>query len=831
MPAYKPTALYFRPSLNAMLDKILETPLTIVEAPMGYGKTTAVREYLKASGAFTLWSILDSDSVNGFWQGFTRLIERVNPDCAQKLIQLGFPGTLLFMDDALALIESAMFPDKTVLVIDDYQLVLSEDVDRFIELLVKAEISNLHIVIISRVNFGEQVTDLVLKGYCALIGRHCFELSQTETVEYYKKCGVRLSPQEANLVHAYTEGWISALYLCLLSYLQDGRIEKQESLHELIGKVIYNNFPEDLKEFLLTLCIFDKFTFEQAQMMWPGDDVEAILRWLTKRNAFITLDHSTQTYQAHNIFTSYLREIFARRTRPEQQAVWHKAGQWYMTAGDYLRAMELFHKAGDPDSLLGALEKEKGLHLTGESVGKLIEFFRDCPPDIKKAHPQACLIYAMHLFSCNEIILFTEECRQLAGLVATLQTESGMAPEQLAGEVELLCSFSAYNNIAAMSRYQRKACELLKSPSEFYDRNSPWTFESPSVLYLFYRESGKLEQELRELAEGIPYYYKITADHGAGGEYAMQAERHYYCGDFEHAGIFSHTALYAARAANQPALSVCALFVLLRLAFVQGNAAALADCLQQMRDEVKKTGIPSFLRMLGLCEGFVYNSLHQLKKVPAWIADGNLQKSQLPFPAHAYYNIIYGKTLLVGGETLKLLGISAHFKEIAEVFPNLLAQIYACIYEAAAHHKLQHRQEARNALKEAVHIAAPDQVLMPFVENGTDIGTVLEDLAPDEDYGEFVGRIKAMIRAVAPNMVRVQKTLTGADAVAAVMTVREREIAELAVSGLSNALIGKQLYVTEVTIKKALQSIYAKLEINNRTALAKALLDLKSYVK
>ena len=64
MPAYKPAQLYFRPSLITLLDKIMETPLTIVEAPMGYGKTTAVREYAKSSGAFTLWKTLDSDSTD-----------------------------------------------------------------------------------------------------------------------------------------------------------------------------------------------------------------------------------------------------------------------------------------------------------------------------------------------------------------------------------------------------------------------------------------------------------------------------------------------------------------------------------------------------------------------------------------------------------------------------------------------------------------------------------------------------------------------------------------------------------------------------------------------
>ncbi len=189
--------------------------------------------------------------------------------------------------------------------------------------------------------------------------------------------------------------------------------------------------------------------------------------------------------------------------------------------------------------------------------------------------------------------------------------------------------------------------------------------------------------------------------------------------------------------------------------------------------------------------------------------------------------------MLGNGEVHKLLGITAHFKELASVFPNLLGEIYTCIYEATAHHKLGHLREAQVALKQALSLAAPDQLMLPFVENCSNIDVVLDGLSQDATVSEFIRRIKTLIKTliktVAPHIVNVQKALTGTAAAKAVMTAREREIAELAVSGLSNSLIGKQLYVSEATIKKDLQNIYIKLGINNRLALAKAILSLKSY--
>jgi two-component system, NarL family, nitrate/nitrite response regulator NarL len=54
----------------------------------------------------------------------------------------------------------------------------------------------------------------------------------------------------------------------------------------------------------------------------------------------------------------------------------------------------------------------------------------------------------------------------------------------------------------------------------------------------------------------------------------------------------------------------------------------------------------------------------------------------------------------------------------------------------------------------------------------------------------------------------------------AVLTGRERQIVRLVSLGLSNKAIGRQLSVTEGTIKLHLNHIYQKLEIHNRTLLA-----------
>jgi DNA-binding CsgD family transcriptional regulator len=56
------------------------------------------------------------------------------------------------------------------------------------------------------------------------------------------------------------------------------------------------------------------------------------------------------------------------------------------------------------------------------------------------------------------------------------------------------------------------------------------------------------------------------------------------------------------------------------------------------------------------------------------------------------------------------------------------------------------------------------------------------------------------------------------------LTEREPEVALLVLEGCSNADIAARLFVTEITVKKHLSSIYAKMQVKNRSQLIKAML-------
>jgi two-component system nitrate/nitrite response regulator NarL len=99
-------------------------------------------------------------------------------------------------------------------------------------------------------------------------------------------------------------------------------------------------------------------------------------------------------------------------------------------------------------------------------------------------------------------------------------------------------------------------------------------------------------------------------------------------------------------------------------------------------------------------------------------------------------------------------------------------------------------------------------------------GILLKEAAPD--------KLIECLRSVADGGRWISEELANADPSwttplppgLAALTPREREISELACSGLSNKLIARRLGAVEGTVKIHLHNIFQKLHITNRTALA-----------
>ena len=288
--------IYISNRLNNRLKTILEAHLTIVEAPTGYGKSTVIKEYLNKTNVDVIWFSIDSSDKDAFITDFSNRMKALSAETAETIRNIGFPkddkSSMLF---AKSLFEIE-FMSKTLLVLDNYHLISDEFFNKVIKDIAVGKNENLNVICLTQ-DINSNVTfDLVLEKKLNYINKADFALSMMEIDDYFKLCGIKLTEEEVEVLYKYTEGWISALYLQMLSYVSSGKFETSVDVEKLINNAIYKHLNRKQQDFLIATSVFGSFSFRQAVKISGNilseDDIEELLN----NNAFIEYYAKTRKY-------------------------------------------------------------------------------------------------------------------------------------------------------------------------------------------------------------------------------------------------------------------------------------------------------------------------------------------------------------------------------------------------------------------------------------------------------------------------------------------------------------------------------------------------------
>ena len=103
---------------------------------------------------------------------------------------------------------------------------------------------------------------------------------------------------------------------------------------------------------------------------------------------------------------------------------------------------------------------------------------------------------------------------------------------------------------------------------------------------------------------------------------------------------------------------------------------------------------------------------------------------------------------------------------------------------------------------------------MELLAGGHSIGYLLKSRVTDvADFVDTVGRIANGASVVDPALVQELVSARRRDDPLAALSAREREVLTLMAEGLSNAGIGRRIWVTEGTVEKHVRSILTKLDL------------------
>jgi len=451
-----------RDELIAALDRAAARKVTVISAPAGSGKTSLLRAWADRPGLRYRLAVMQvqraQHDAQQFWLALLDAIRhalaaagRAEPPAATP----DFNGWAM-VDRVLS--ELADARDGITVVIDDlHELNSPEALAQLTRLLTNLP-PQVHAILTTRHDVRLRLHQLRLAGELAEIRAADLRFTERETRELLNASGIALSDSGAALLHQRAEGWAAGLRLAALSLA--GHPDPERFVAEFSGSdrmvaeyllaEMLERQPPDVQDLLLRTSLLDRVNGELADLLTRRPGSERILLELEDANAFVeSLDPERTWFRYHHLFADLLRLELRRAMPGEVPELHRRAADWLIRHGQMVDAIRHTQAAGDWQSAARLLADHSfSLTLDGQAQS-MLALVRAFPPGAD--HPELAVVRAMgdlaqgrldeaaaHLAVAEAHVRTTtpERQRRLRVAIASLQLSLARRRGHLPGVVE-----------------------------------------------------------------------------------------------------------------------------------------------------------------------------------------------------------------------------------------------------------------------------------------------------------------------------------------------------------------------------------------------------------
>lgn len=813
---------FFPDSLKAKLEQVSYYPLTVIEAPAGFGKTTAVREHLNfcIDGEYKQhWFTCLGESRLISWKNICTLFSYADAETADSLRKFKIPmlDNLMYLAQ---LTRSLYCNTKTYIVIDNFHLTNFDIPHELISVCSMHECPNLHIIFITQ-NIGARPHIFFHNSNIHRIEAADFFFEKESTDAFFRMHNIRLTEKDLTNVQQNTEGWISAIQLQMLSYKQTGIFENTADIVQLVETAIWSRLTAEEKEFLISVSIMNSFTIRQAALLTGTETLSEGIYNFLRSNNFIKYFPRENIYNIHSILRDYIiNQLYYHKPIEFQKRIVAIAGRCYAENMQLIEAAQLFLRIDEFDDILSLpFDAAYLANQEKQNVQKFLDaFFNKCPMETLCKYPFRVLNFVSYIALTNTKGQMLE--KGINVLQRAINDNNANLGEQnlnrLKGEFELLTSVISHENTNEMKSGAEKAYKLIGGQSSIITKDVPWTLGSTSIVCLFWRELGKLDETLSALAKLLPKQIKVANGYGAGAYSAAQAETLLLKGEYNKAEVLCYKALYEANSMHQVSISICAQLLLAQIAIVRGDSALFTTAVENINSYAKENSYQYVTKMVEMCFLILNILLGPFGAACQASFDVAIMKNTYVTNTPCD-KILYTYSLLNEKQYSKFFAETELILEKAKKANYILPQIFHLIFLSTAYYEKNKNEKAIAAFSAALKLALPEKIIMPFAIPIEAVSSLLDLVAASYvNDADFDGLLK--LRNVCKKGTEtINKALFQ---IKSDLTPREREVALLAKERLTRKEIAQKLFISEMTVKTILQNVYSKLDIHSKTELS-----------
>ena len=525
-----------RPRVRRVLDAIRDASLTLVAAPAGYGKTTAVRAWCASLDSAPAWIALDADDNDPvrLWRYVATAVDRVRPgagrDALQRLRVEGSPVEVA-VDELMN--ATAAADRELVIVLDDLQAVTGTDCLSSLDYALLHLPPHVHLVLVTRADPALKLARVRAGAALAEVRASDLAFTAAEAHELLVVRGqLELGSEEIDLLVRRTEGWPAALvlaWLWLRTVDEPARAVRafggdHRFVAEYLASEVLAALNEEGRAFLHGLAVLGDFTAELCDAVLDRNDSAERLMDLEQSNLFVSRLERRGWFHIHALFAEFARAQLAPLDPAATTRIHRRAAEWLRSRGLPAEAVRQAAAAGDHE-LVAQLLAEYHLPLIRSGAGgTLLRWARTLPDDQLAEHPElaaaaatAAMLIGGHRLEQRRFLALADEARHgrpehadayietAARLVRALTIDGGVRAAVRDGRraVELAANGASEILTAALSASARAlffagdlnhaaaaAMRALEHPA--IERTVPSLVVTRSTLALVAVEQGRL---------------------------------------------------------------------------------------------------------------------------------------------------------------------------------------------------------------------------------------------------------------------------------------------------------------------------------------------------
>jgi LuxR family transcriptional regulator, maltose regulon positive regulatory protein len=821
------SAMVERPALMQSLDQGKKTRLTMITAPAGYGKTTALTEWLKNCDMLVAWVSLDKsdNDFTEFWNYiFTAINDAYIKIGADAWPQMDHFQASLFEPMVTALINRLeSLPCELVLILDDFHVIDLPSINNSMSYLLELLPPHIHLYIASRSELSFPTARLRARNQVHLVNVQDLRFELDEAVSYFQNCmGLPLSTDDISRLNFHTEGWISGLHLAALALKRNGKHfdfihqfgGQQRDIAAYLLEEVFQQQSDQLQTFLLNTSILNRMNSSLCEAVTGLNDCQERLELLEQQNLFIVpLDEQRNWYRYHHLFADFLQRLLQKH--PKKWAEAHEnAARWLELHGFDEEAVECFIAGNYYSDAVRLIEKLLPTLLRSKWT-VLHRWVTVIPEESIRERPMIEICYISVLISFGEWELAKTRAQQVE---MKLQ---GM--KDVLTDAEWRRAFGnlywGFAMIAYTQRDLERAVDCLDVIEQYIPEGSfLQALGGNAAIGSKYDDMLAHINDLR-LAETFIKRWVKTWEHKKGYRfggyfYVSYSELMYEWNRLEEAEVYAERVLNGVEQLSRN--QVRAAGIASRIQYFKGHPDIAYALLEEVKSKIDSPDYSTFMMRIGARKANLWLQQDCTEQLTDWLQTcGMSYKDKIPHYHLAEY-LTLARALAHCAQVDKAKYLLEKLYRHACKEDQLIHKVRVLIVQSITLHRAGNEQDALLKLEEALYLAEPQGYIRSFIDQGSEMADLLSRYLNLRNQKHIRQSLPVSLLYVGKLLLLLNVNIQGNLSHSSILTEKETEILRLIEKGLSNKQIAECTHVTIGTVKTHIKNMYKKLNVNSR---------------